>query len=222
MVLQLDLLINFNTAYSFVTLQRHFKITLSLSFAVQGFSPTQTHYTNQSNQERWDKWRNTPRHTSVPTNRCSWPHLTLQTVIIYHVRFKSPLNGITKWNAFIILISYKFQRMLAIIQSRISWLPILYHKNQTLKYTKLKFCHFCWIGTKPGLSFSGRNIDWGCLRTALRKIFGPQREEDRSWGKLHNNELHGLQSSPNFVTVIISRRKRWAEHVAHMGEGRGV
>jgi hypothetical protein len=55
----------------------------------------------------------------------------------------------------------------------------------------------------------------------LRKIFGPEREEDRSWGKLHNNELHGLQSSPNFVRVIISRRKRWAEHVAHMGEGRG-
>jgi hypothetical protein len=53
----------------------------------------------------------------------------------------------------------------------------------------------------------------------LRKIFGPEREEDRSWGKLHNNELHGLQSSPNFVTVIISRRKRWAEHVAHMGRG---
>jgi hypothetical protein len=26
----------------------------------------------------------------------------------------------------------------------------------------------------------------------LRKIFGPKREEDGSWRKLHNDELHGL------------------------------
>jgi hypothetical protein len=32
----------------------------------------------------------------------------------------------------------------------------------------------------------------------LRRIFGPKREEDGSWRKLHN-ELHGLYSSPNIV-----------------------
>jgi hypothetical protein len=56
----------------------------------------------------------------------------------------------------------------------------------------------------------------------LRKIFGPKREEDRSWRKLHNDELHSLYSSPNIVRVIKSRRMRWAGHVACMGEGRGV
>jgi hypothetical protein len=48
------------------------------------------------------------------------------------------------------------------------------------------------------------------------------KEEDGSWRKLHNNELHSLYSSPNIVRVIKLRRMRWAEHVAHMGEGRGV
>jgi hypothetical protein len=56
----------------------------------------------------------------------------------------------------------------------------------------------------------------------LRRIFGPKREEDGSWRKLHNDELHTLYSSPNIVRVIISRRMRWAGHVARMGEGRGI
>jgi hypothetical protein len=56
----------------------------------------------------------------------------------------------------------------------------------------------------------------------LRRIFGPKREEDGSWRKLHNDELHSLYSSWNIVRVIKSRRMRWAGHVARMGEGRGV
>jgi hypothetical protein len=56
----------------------------------------------------------------------------------------------------------------------------------------------------------------------LRKIFGRKREEDGSWRKLHNDELHDLYSLPNIVRVIKSRRMRWAGHVACMGEGRGV
>jgi hypothetical protein len=51
----------------------------------------------------------------------------------------------------------------------------------------------------------------------LRKIFGSKREEDGSWRKLHNDELHNLYSSQNIVRVIISRRMRWAGHVARMG-----
>jgi hypothetical protein len=54
----------------------------------------------------------------------------------------------------------------------------------------------------------------------LSKIFGPKREEDGSWRKLHNDELHDLYSSPHIVRVIKSRRMRWAGHVARMGEGR--
>jgi hypothetical protein len=54
------------------------------------------------------------------------------------------------------------------------------------------------------------------------KIFGPKREEDGSWRKLHNDELHSLYSSPNIIRVIKSRGVRWAGHVARMGEERGV
>jgi hypothetical protein len=57
---------------------------------------------------------------------------------------------------------------------------------------------------------------------ALKRIFGPKREEDGSWRKLHNDELRSLYSSPNIVRVIKSRRMRWVGHVARMGEGRGV
>jgi hypothetical protein len=56
----------------------------------------------------------------------------------------------------------------------------------------------------------------------LRKIFGLKREEDGSWRKLHNDELHNLYSSTNIVRVIKARWLRWAGHVACRGEGRGA
>jgi hypothetical protein len=54
------------------------------------------------------------------------------------------------------------------------------------------------------------------------RIFGPRREVDGSWRKLHNDELHNLYPSPNIIRVIKARRLRWAGHVARMGEGRGA
>jgi hypothetical protein len=57
---------------------------------------------------------------------------------------------------------------------------------------------------------------------SVLRIFGPKREEDRSWRKLHDDKLHSLYSSPNIVRVIKSRRMRWAGYVASMGEGRGI
>jgi hypothetical protein len=53
---------------------------------------------------------------------------------------------------------------------------------------------------------------------ALRKIFGPERGEDRSWRKLHNDALHSLYSSQNIVRVIKSRM-RCAGYVARVGRG---
>jgi hypothetical protein len=38
----------------------------------------------------------------------------------------------------------------------------------------------------------------------------------------HNEELHGLYSSPSIVRVIKARRVRWAGHVARMVEVRGA
>jgi hypothetical protein len=40
--------------------------------------------------------------------------------------------------------------------------------------------------------------------------------------KRHIEELNDLYSSLNVVPVIESRKMRWAEHVARMGEGRDI
>jgi hypothetical protein len=40
----------------------------------------------------------------------------------------------------------------------------------------------------------------------LRRIFGPKRDEvTGGWRKLHNEELHGLYSSPSIVRVNKTR-----------------
>jgi hypothetical protein len=51
----------------------------------------------------------------------------------------------------------------------------------------------------------------------VREIFGLKREKDKLWRKLHNDELYSLYSSPNIVTVIKSRRIRWAGRLARIG-----
>jgi len=57
----------------------------------------------------------------------------------------------------------------------------------------------------------------------LRRIFGPRRDEvTGEWRRFHNEELNDLYSSPNIVRLIKLRRMRWAGHVAHMGEERGL
>ena len=54
-------------------------------------------------------------------------------------------------------------------------------------------------------------------------MYQPWRDEvTGEWRKLHNEELSDLYSLPNIVRVVKSRRMRWAGHVAHIAEGRGV
>jgi hypothetical protein len=55
----------------------------------------------------------------------------------------------------------------------------------------------------------------------LRRIFGPN-EVTGGWRKLHDEELRDLYSSPSTIIIIKSRRMRWAEHVARMGEKRNA
>ena len=58
---------------------------------------------------------------------------------------------------------------------------------------------------------------------ALRKIFGPKRDEvTGEWKKLRNVELNDLYSSFNDIWVIKARRMRWARHVARMEVRGGV
>ena len=56
----------------------------------------------------------------------------------------------------------------------------------------------------------------------MRRIFGPKRDDNGEWRRLHNEELHSLYRLLNIVRVIKYRRLRWARHVARIEEGRSA
>jgi hypothetical protein len=114
--------------------------------------------------------------------------------------------------------------MLAIIQPTKSFLSsFLISKNLKIKIYKTVILPVVLYGCETwSLTLREEHRLRVLENRVLRRIFGPKREEDGSWGKLHDDELHNLYSSPNIVKVIKSRRMRWAGHVARMGEGRGV
>jgi hypothetical protein len=54
---------------------------------------------------------------------------------------------------------------------------------------------------------------------ALRRIFGPKKEEVvGGCRRLHNEELHNLYASQNIIRMIKSRKWKWTGYVACMGE----
>ena len=54
----------------------------------------------------------------------------------------------------------------------------------------------------------------------LKRLFWPKRADvTGEWRKLHKEKLNDLYSSFSVVQVIISRRMRWAGHVALWGRG---
>jgi hypothetical protein len=111
--------------------------------------------------------------------------------------------------------------MIANLQNLLS--SRLISKNLKIKIYKTVILRFVLYGCETwSLTLGEEHRPRVFDNRVLRRIFGPKREEDGSWRKLHNDKLHNLYSSPNIVRVIKSRRMRWAGHVARMGEGRCV
>jgi hypothetical protein len=54
---------------------------------------------------------------------------------------------------------------------------------------------------------------------ALKRIFGPKREEVAGdWRRLRNEVLHNLNGSQNIIRVIRSRRMRWGTCEEHVND----
>ena len=52
----------------------------------------------------------------------------------------------------------------------------------------------------------------------LRKIFGPKRDEvPGEWSRPHNEDLYEMYSLPSTIRVTKSRRMKWTEDIARMG-----
>jgi hypothetical protein len=116
----------------------------------------------------------------------------------------------------------KIQRMLAIIQSKSFVFPS-HIKNLKIKIYKSVILPVVLYGCETrSLTLREEHRLRVSENRVLRRIFGPKREENGLWRKLHNDELHSLCSLLNIVRVIKSRMLRWTGHVARMREERGV
>jgi hypothetical protein len=86
------------------------------------------------------------------------------------------------------------QGMIAIIQPKIFCLPTSY-KNLIIKIHKTVIFVVVLYGCETwSLTLREENRPRVFETRELRRIFGPKREEDKSWRKLHNDELHNLYS----------------------------
>ena len=56
----------------------------------------------------------------------------------------------------------------------------------------------------------------------LGQIFGPKKDENGEWRRLHNEEFHRWYLSPKSVKVITSRRLNRVGHVARIAEVRSA
>jgi hypothetical protein len=98
----------------------------------------------------------------------------------------------------------------------------LISKNLKIKIHKTVILSLVLYGCEIWSLISREEHRLRVFENKVVRIFGPKREEDGSWRKLHIDGLNTLYSSPNILRVIKSRRMRWAGHVARMGEGRNV
>jgi hypothetical protein len=90
--------------------------------------------------------------------------------------------------------------MLAIFQSKIFCLPISHQKKLRIKIYKIVILPVVLYGCETGFLTVREEHRLSVFENrVLRKVFGPKREEDGSWRKLHNDELHSLYSLCNVV-----------------------
>jgi hypothetical protein len=76
-----------------------------------------------------------------------------------------------------------------------------------------------WYSTYCGLIASDVVFE----NMVLRGILLPKRfQVAGGWRELHNEELHGLYSSPSIIRINKSIWMRWAGHVARMEAKRNV
>jgi hypothetical protein len=75
-------------------------------------------------------------------------------------------------------------------------------KNLKIKIYKTVTLSVVLYGYETWSLTSGEEHRLRVFENSVLRIFGPKREEDTSWRKLHNDELHSLYSSPNIVRVI--------------------
>jgi hypothetical protein len=58
--------------------------------------------------------------------------------------------------------------------------------------------------------------------TLMEEYRQGEDEVTADWERLHDEELHKLNSLPSIIRMISSRRVRWAGHVVQLGEKRNA
>ena len=86
---------------------------------------------------------------------------------------------------------------------------------------RIRICNYI-INAIQGLLIIFKDITSLFHLVLLTQVFGPKRDENGDWRKLHNEELHNLCCSRDIFRVIKSTRLSWADHVARMEEGRSA
>jgi hypothetical protein len=114
--------------------------------------------------------------------------------------------------------------MLAAIQSRTFCLLVCCLETLKLEYTKTIILPVVLCGCETwSLTLREEHRLRVFEKRVLRRIFGSKRDEvTGDWRKLHNEELHNLYSSTSITRTMMSRRMRWAGHVARIGAKRNA
>jgi hypothetical protein len=132
--------------------------------------------------------------------------LTDQNTIQEEIKSRLKLGNACYYSVQDLLSSRLLSKNLKIKIYRIIILPVVLYGRETSSPTLME---------EGGLRVFQNRV--------LRRVLGPKRDEvTGEWRKLHNEELNDLYSLPNIVRVLKSRRMRWAGHVAHMEEVRGM